>query len=76
MQAVLEPYMVKMTSSEEVTSTAVGQEDSRYDRGTPGWFIMQIAWPKRGVLVPRVLNLASGYDPVLETLFSVGEPAK
>jgi len=37
---------------------------------------MQIAWHKRGVLVSRVLNLASGYEPVLETLFSVGEPAK
>jgi len=32
---------------------------------------MQIAWHKRGVLVLRVLNLAPGYEPVLETLFSV-----
>ena len=37
---------------------------------------MQIAWHKLGVLVLRVLNLAPGYEPVLEALFSVGEPAK
>ena len=32
---------------------------------------MQIARHKRGVLVLRVLNLAPGYELVLETLFSV-----
>ena len=37
---------------------------------------MKIAWHKRGVLVSKVLNLASGYEPMLEALFSVGEPAK
>lgn len=37
---------------------------------------MKIAWHKRGVLVSKVLNLASGYEPVLEALFSVGKPAK
>ena len=37
---------------------------------------MKIAWHKLGVLVSKGLNLASGYEPVLEALFSVGEPAK
>ena len=37
---------------------------------------MKIAWHKHGVLVSKVLNLASGYEPMLEALFSVGEPAK
>ena len=60
----------------KVASTAAGQEDRRYDRGTPGWFTMKIAWHKRGVLVSKVLNLASGYEPVLEALFNVGVPAK
>ena len=31
---------------------------------------------KRGVLVSKVLNLASGYESVLEALFNVGVPAK
>ena len=37
---------------------------------------MRIAGHKRGVLVSKVLNLASGYEPVLEALFNVGVPAK
>ena len=37
---------------------------------------MKIAWHKHGVLVSKVLNLASGYEPMLEALFNVGEPAK
>ena len=38
---------------------------------------MKIARHKRGVLVSKVLNLASGYEPVLEALFNVGGvPAK
>ena len=76
MKTVVEPYMVKMTSPEESNQYSSGQEDRRYDRGSLGWFTMQIAWHKRGVLVPRALNLASGYESVLETLFSVGESAK
>ena len=37
---------------------------------------MKIAWHKRGVPVSKVLNLASGYEPVFEALFNVGVPAK
>ena len=37
---------------------------------------MKIAWHKRGVLVSKVLNLASGYEPLMEALFDVGVPAK
>ena len=33
---------------------------------------MQITWHKRGVLVVWVLDLAPGYELVLETLFRVG----
>ena len=77
MKAVLEPYTVKMTSQEESYQYSSGaRRDRRYDRGTPGWFTMKIAWHKRGVLVSKVLNLASGYEPVLEALFNVGVPAK
>ena len=74
MQVVLEPYTVKMTSQEESSQYRAGQEERRYDRGTPGWCTMKIAWHKRGVLVSKVLNLASGYEPVLEALESFGLP--
>lgn len=54
----------------------MGEDDRRYDRGTTAWFTMRIAWHKRGVLLSKGLNLASGYEAVLEVLLSVGESAK
>ena len=59
-----------------MTSTAAGQEGRRYDCRTPGWFAMSIAGHKHEVLVSKVSNLASGYEPALEELFRVAEPAE
>ena len=39
-------------------------------------FTKQSARHKTGVLVPGGVNLDLDYEPMLEALFSVGEPAK
>lgn len=39
-------------------------------------FTKQNARHKTGVLVPGGVNLDLDYEPMLEALFSVGEPAK
>lgn len=57
-------------------STAAGQENTVYDRETPGWSTMKIVRRKQGVLVSEVLKLASGQDRVPEARFSVDGRAK
>lgn len=66
MQAIPEPYIVKITSPAGRNHYSSGTKYRRKDRGTPEWLIMQTAWHKRGVIAPRVLNLASGYEPANE----------